>query len=262
MSLLFPAPEYAHFSNIKNFALSPAHYIASLTPKKSTRSMAIGTLAHSIALGGDFVVWPGTRRDKGYKAFAESYDGETIVTESEHIQATRIVTSIRTNQDACEALEGDREKEFSWYVLGGRKAAGRPDVVNLDASHLTDLKTTKFSKPEWFSNEALRRRYHAQLAWYIDGVLDATGKEIKTAKLVAVESAAPFAVTVFQVTPRALDDGRKQIRLWLERLQQCEIANTWPAYVQSVVELDTPEEFAIDFDDGGDRDADSKEDAA
>ena len=65
--------------------------------------------------------------------------------------------------------------------------------------------------------------------------------------LLAVESTAPYVVTVFRVTERALEQGRRTYRLWFERLMACEEADEWPGYVQSVVPLDVPESDEVTF---------------
>jgi hypothetical protein len=81
--------------------------------------------------------------------------------------------------------------------------------------------------------------YHSQLAWYLEGLLGPVNDG--DAKIVVVETAAPFAVSVFDVTPRALEEGRKLIRIWWEQMRGCEDSDDWPSYAQSPVPFDIPE---------------------
>ena len=87
--------------------------------------------------------------------------------------------------------------------------------------------------------------YHAQLAWYMDGVEAAGLPAPHDGYIVAVESKAPYAVVCYQLTPRAFDMGRRSYRLWLEQLAVCEQSNFWPGYVQSVTPLDVPEDETL-----------------
>jgi hypothetical protein len=45
-----------------------------------------------------------------------------------------------------------------------------------------------------------------------------------------------------RLTARALEQGQRSYRLWFERLLTCEAADAWPAYCESVVDLDVPDE--------------------
>ena len=110
---------------------------------------------------------------------------------------------------------------------------------------MVELKTARTANPDWFRRDALRMAYHAQLAWYADGLRAARLADVHHAFVVAVESAPPFPVVVFELTPEALEHGRKLCRLWLEQLLVCEQSDHWPGYAQSVVPLDVD----IDLDD-------------
>ncbi len=233
--------EELHWSLLKQMALSPAHLRAAYEQgTDTTRSMSNGTLIHALVLGGDVLVWEGVRKGKKWEEFEAKNEGRFIVTRKEYDTASLAAVSVMWSPIAKPLLEGRRE--WSWSAtMHGRRCAGRIDVAG---PATVDLKTSNSVEPGRFSRACLRMGYHAQLAWYQDA-RRALGEDPGDAWIIGVETKAPFPVTVLHVTQRALDEGRKLNRLWLEKLNACEAADEWPGYVQSAVELDIVE------DDGG-----------
>lgn len=233
--------EELHFSRLKNMARSPAHFRAAiLEPSEPSPAMKFGTLVHSLALGGEFVVYDGDRRGKAWTEFSAAHEGTLIVTAKEHERAKRVAEAVLTDPVAAPLLDGEREIEWK-ARLYGRACGGRVDVYKR-AAHLVDLKTTTDAHPDRFQYAALRLAYHAQMSFYRDA-LGHNG----AVYLVAVEVTSPFAVTVMRLTERALDEGAKMNRLWVERLNVCEATDEWPAYCQSPVPLDVVEDDELTF---------------
>lgn len=166
-----------------------------------------------------------------------------IVTSSEYSVAARVAEAVRSHPIARELLEGETERPLEWPVLG-RACAGQLDV--LASTRVVDLKTSTKTEPEWFRRHAIGMRYHAQLEWYRAGAV-ACGYPIEECFVVAVETRPPYAVTCLRLTERALEAGAKTVRLWMERLLACEQADEWPAYVQSIVDLDVEDDFGLLF---------------
>ncbi|HYF25325.1 MAG TPA: hypothetical protein VD931_06265, partial [Baekduia sp.] len=52
-----------------------------------------------------------------------------------------------------------------------------------------------------------------------------------------------------RLTSRALEQGERLWRLWFERFQVCEQSGYWPAYAESVVDLDVPDDVELTFSD-------------
>jgi hypothetical protein len=234
-----------HFSNLKRMAMSPAHYKASVEigfPEKSHLRKGSGT--HALILGGDFVVWPGTRRGKDWEQFELTNAGRLILNEKEHEACQAMANAVKAHPNAMRRLEGEHEKEIIWTYLG-RTCSSRLDVRG--DSIVTELKTTKCAQPERFIREALRYGYNAQLAFYREAAMQ-QGHDIKKCYIVAVESAPPYSVVVFPLSERALTEGLKMCHGWMETLLNCERSNAWPDYVQCEVELDVPEESGIIVD--------------
>ncbi len=229
---------HIHFTNLSKFALSPAHYKASFATE-STRSMQRGSLVHAVLLEQfDGVVWADKRTTNAWKDFAAANASKWIVTQTELDEANRISDAVRANPIARPLLNGLREFDFIWEI-DGRSCKGTMDVNG--GGFINEIKTTRCAHPEWFQREALRRKYHAQVAWYRDGLAEQLQDGQLMARdcyITAVESAPPYAVTVFKLTDRVLGDGRARYRSWWEQLRVCEASNEWPAYTQSAVDFD------------------------
>jgi exodeoxyribonuclease VIII len=240
----FPPPEL-HWSDLKHIGRSPAHFRSNiLEPREQSYVMRFGVHVHALVLGGDFAVWGGERRGNAWKDFEALNADKPIVTAKEHERALRVAESVAAHQDASRLLVGQREQELKWSRFG-RLCGGRIDV--LGDGFITDLKTTGNGEPSVFSRHALKMGYHAQVAWYRDGAR-ALGHRVDECYLVEVETDAPFAVTVFRLTERALLEGDKYVRLLLERLDSCLGANEWPAYAQTILDLDVPEDANLTID--------------
>lgn len=227
------------FSRLKLFNKSPAHFFAAL-PEESS-ALDVGSAAHSLILGGRQVVaYPGkVRRGKEWESFEADNPDAIILTKSEFRRATMTARAVQENAAAMRVLEGVREETMYWRVQG-RACRGTPDVRS-DA-FITELKTGETSDPRYFPFKLRRFSYHAQLAWYSDGAVLAGFTDPKDHYVVAVEANYPHVVTVFRITRDTIEQGRKMVRLWFERLRQCEAANEWPGYCQTVVDLDLPNE--------------------
>lgn len=241
-----PATLPVRFSRLKWMALSPAHYFAACQragSEEETIAMRLGSGVHAIVLGQPVRRYSGRRAGDKWEAFKAKHAGETILNDREWAEASAIAGSILRHREACAILFDGTEVErtIEWSYLG-RACSSRPDARG--RYHIADLKTTRTSKPGLFAREAIRMHYHAQLAFYDDANHAERGEHFSNAYVVAVEKTDPFPVTVYRLTERALDLGRRSNRLWMEQLLACEAACTWPAYSESIVDLDAPDEDA------------------
>jgi hypothetical protein len=216
------------------------------TPHDPTPVMAFGTLVHDIVLGGDgFVIWPGERRaGNEWDAFKSLHEGKLIVKRDEFARAEAAALAVLSHPDAAPLLIGEREKKWE-ASLYGRKARGRIDVAG--AKHTVELKVTNTVEPDRFRRHCLKMAWHAQVEWY-RSARRAIREEPGEGFIIGVEAKAPHAVTVLRISERALVEGEKLVRLWVERLNACEASQEWPAYVSSIVELDVVEDAGIIFD--------------
>ena len=241
--------EPVRFSHLKNIAKSPAHYRESLLAgSRQTLQMRKGSYADAIVFGTDseWAVYEGSRRGKAWDDFELRNAQKQIVTASEAGPCEAMAKAVLAHPEARQILRGNTvcQQRIEWSWLG-RACAGTPDVQH--AEYIADLKTTKCSDPRRFIRDGTFRAYHAQLAWYLDGCRARGGRQ-RDVFIVAVESAAPYPVTVFKLTERALEAGRKLCRIWMERLLTCERDWAWPGYVQSVVDFDVEDELELNFE--------------
>jgi hypothetical protein len=244
-----PRAYVPHFHDLKLLAKSPQHYRAAISRSPEEREadsdkpvFRKGTITHKLTLGGDYVVFKGARRaGKDWDAFLAENAGRFIVKQDELDEAKRISEAALSHPLAADVLRGQCEVPVEWIMNGRKVATHGLDVLNKPQRFLTDLKTTNCAEPGAFQRAALRYGYHAQCAMYVDAA-HSLGVNVEDVFVVAVETAAPYAVTVHRLSPRLLDEGRKLVRLWMEKLRACEEADEWPGYTQSICDWDIVED--------------------
>lgn len=240
-----PGPLPLRFHMLRAAGRSLAHArvaLAGADLEEETAAMERGTATHAILFGTRRVVaYTGKqRRGKDWEAFKAINADAEILTRADYERSSRMAEAVSKSGLAMAVLAGTREKTILWQQQG-RQCRTTPDVADY-LRCVSELKTGASSDPARFQWHALKMGYHAQMAWHQTGVVGAGLGNPHDAFVVAVESAAPYPVTVFRVTDRALDAGERMCRLWFERIRGAETTGEWPAYSQSVVDLDIPEE--------------------
>lgn len=261
-----PRSQPVHFTSLKRFASSPAHYLHGITSRfVPTKPMRIGTLTHHGVLGvthddedNPIAFYDGERRGNAWKDFKAANDEAEIFTSGEVEEAKPIVDAVLADPVARQFCKGEHERRIAWK-FAGRDVSSRLDIIGSTEAgpFVADLKTCASSNPRKFMKQAFDMGYHAQLAFYQDAARS-IGIEPVDAYLVAVETKAPYPVTVFRLSQRLLEEGRRTYRAWFERLLVCEATNDWPGYALSCVEFDVPAWMSGAFDD----DEDESEEAA
>lgn len=236
----YPDPGPVRFSHLRAYGRSGAHgfHARFSGADDQTYAMERGTAVHAILFATRKVCgYPGSvRRGKDFDAFAAEYAEYEILTMTEYDKARRMADAVRACELAQSVLKGATEQTllFRWM---GQDCRSTPDVRGADS--ITELKTTATSDPERFPWHALRMHYHGQMRFEAIAA-KAAGHQVRDCYIVAVESAAPFPVTVFRISDRALDMGERLLMLWMERLRGCEQSGEWPPYVTSMAEIDLP----------------------
>lgn len=238
------------FSNLKKMSQSPVHYWHAVQHGfDETLPMRLGSGVHAMLFDQPWTVWTGgtagkkpVRNGKKWDAFEQDNAGKCIMSIGEYRRARAITESVKRNERAAELLFDTgtiREQPISWTCLG-RACASRPDVRH--PGRIVELKSTKCAEPGRFARDGRWRAYHAQLAFYLDAVIQSGLGTPSAAYVVAVETLPPYPVTVFRLTERAIELGRRMCRLWLEQLLMCESADHWPGYLECDAEFDIPDD--------------------
>lgn len=244
--MMLERSDATNWSTLKNILTSPRHYRHALTtPRPDTEALQLGRLVHCMVYEPDctqqrYAAMPrfhGSWNDD--TAIAKGWDGgkqaraawdatlggrESIAPEMWE-RATSMARALATDPYSAALIAGGMaEQPMEWDDLTtGIRCRGRVDHIN---GRLSDLKTTQ--RIADFPRQCASLRYHAQLAYYSDG-LEANGFEFQfPPALIVVESVAPFDVAVYSVGPDVLAAGRALYRKALDTLAECRLLDRWP----------------------------------
>ena len=251
-----------NFSSLKNMSRGPAYYLhRKTTPLKQTPAMAKGTAIHCAVLEPEqfparYAVLDIDRRTKAGKEQAqiEEEAGRTILKPAEYDEIKAISASVWANETAAKLLTGATTEAALTWELDGIKRKGRIDAYQADGSKpvLIDLKSTMDPQPWAFQRQTAKMHYHAQMAWYAEGLDAVLGKGYPDVYIIAVGNSAPYECVVYGVPVSVLSAGETLYEKWLEMLKQCERTNNWPGLYEDLQILQLPawaenEQEEVDF---------------
>ena len=187
----------AHWSTLKDgLGHTAAHIEAAMRGRKDSQAMKFGRAYHhwilQPVLKGSWKVAKG--------ATTTLFDCLTDQ-EREHLDAMELaIRSLGLRQ-----IE-NQETAITWEI-GGVSCRGLIDGT-IDGL-LMDLKSTRDASPDAFAKEILRMKYHAQLAFYYDGMLKNDYKfDEQMVQIVAGEKAPPYSAGCYTLDQSWLDLGR------------------------------------------------------
>jgi len=230
--------------DLLNLRRSPQHFrFAKDNPPEPTPAMRFGTAAHSWILTpsvapDEILVAPKVdRRTKvGKEAWAEfeaRANGRTVVTEDEAHTLAKMAGAVAASPAAQVALDAAERREVScaWAdpAGSGLMMRGRPDA--LGDNLIVDLKTAQDASPDAFARTAAHFGYHAQAAYYLDGLRNLGYCDEQAVFLfVVVEKTPPFGVAVYALDDEAIEAGRAQYEDAWRTYRSCRASNSWPSY--------------------------------
>ena len=235
-----------NWSTLKHISTSPKHYLHNLaTPRTDSEALLLGRLTHCAvfepgAVDERYIVSPRFNRAMNDDtATARGYDGgkqaaaswlascgtREVVELDIMLRATSMRDAIMADPIAKPYVtSGWSERKIEWTdVDTGIQCRGRVDHVN---GCLSDLKTTRSIVT--CERDAAKFGYHAQLAWYADGLEAAMIHTYGPPVLIFVENVAPYDVLVLVFEPDDVAVGRRVYRRGLDRLAECRRSGIWP----------------------------------
>jgi hypothetical protein len=213
------------FSSLKEFALSPKHYMEYISKKKeSTPDMILGSAFHCFILENEkfddrFVVAPKfDRRTKEGKANSEAFDeankGKEVLTPEQWDVLVSCVKSFTDHKPAIKLFSEriEVEKKIS-YTFIDSPITGYIDAIGFD--FIFDIKMVQSAHPLTFQREAYNRMLHLQAAIYIMSNLD------KGFYFIACEKSAPFNVSVMKADSGFIERGISELHRLTTAFNRC-----------------------------------------
>lgn len=225
----------AHFSTLKALETSPLHYRRACDHERvDTAPLRVGRVTHAMILTpdapADVAVYEGkVRYGKAWDEFVAAHPDATIVKRDELATAERMRAAVMAHPVARALLTGgEGEVTMRWTSPEGVMCRARADYLTRDGG-LVELKTTRFATPRAFMREAASRLYHAQVAFYEDG-LEANAPDVYRPEpfVIAVENVEPHDVTVHRFSIEKVDAGQRVVSRWMKTLAKCTASGFWP----------------------------------
>jgi hypothetical protein len=214
----------------------------------STAAMDTGKAAHMAILEPEkfadaYTVYEGGRRQgKAWEDFQTANMDKEIIKADEYADLIGMNTAVNTDPVAGPLLAGDADHEVSIVWIDpatGLLCKGRIDRLNRDGL-IVDLKTTSDPYPHGFRHTFVKLAYHVSLAAYAEGLEEIDGNR-HDVKIIAVQSAPPFEVIVYQPSRETVLTGSDMWRRGLDTVAECLRTGVWPGAETKAVPLDLPE---------------------
>lgn len=260
-----PFPEYLankkciSNSGLKKVLQSPRHYVADLMGFGSDDEegekdhFRFGRAAHMMVLEPAkfrqlYVVMPefiGMTKDG--RPSAQSKDAKEqkakwlegvhpdalVLSASEMNDLNYMIESLMGHATASNLLKNGRPEVTGFWTHKetGLRIRIRPDYFTWDKEgklYISDLKTTKDASPGLFATDVARMKYHMQLALYVDGVTQITGKPVEAQAIIALEKKPPYSCALYWINEDDLAKGRQWYEFALRTLRRCIDRGEWP----------------------------------
>lgn len=218
---------------------------AAKVEQAETPAMTFGAALHCLLLEGDeaflreYIVPPklDLRTNAGKQMAADiKAAGLVLITEPDFECMKGIVISVMTHPVAGVMMkEGKSEQSVFWTdPETGLPCKCRPDrIPDGDKGVVVDIKTTTDASYRAFSNDVIRRGYHRQASFYLNGYNAASGMTADAFVFIVCEKEPPFRVEVYAMSTDFVEYGKAEVRRLLLIEKACREGNYWPHYVTS-----------------------------
>lgn len=230
------------YSDMKVLLESPAKYRHRINnPSTPTDAMVFGQLVHAFVLDQpvlEYVAkdWDGRTKDGKERAAQVASEGLTIVSVDDYERAKKVAAAVR--EKAGHLFTGGEAEVVGHREVDGVKIRARADY--LTPTGIVDLKTTRNADYRLFARDAIQYGYQIQAANYIDTF------QRSTFTLVAVETRAPYLVSIHEFDEFALDWGREQIAEALRIYRNCMESLLWPDFLRTETQVITRPAWSFD----------------
>ncbi len=215
-----------------------------------TPAMLIGRATHtrilegrdvystSFALGGPINPSTGKPFGANTKTFAEweKIQGKPVLSHEQVELIEKMASGVAINSEAVDLLLYGRSEGVLRAEYCGLSCQIRIDWLHPHRG-IVDLKTT--ADLTWFENDARRRRYHNQLAFYQSILAEVIGEHVPV-YIIAVEKAEPYRCGVWQISEKTLNIARRENKAAIRRLCKAWEDDNWPTGYEQIRILDFP----------------------
>lgn len=206
-------------------------------------TFAFGRFFHSHVLEGGPVpqARPDMRTKAGKAKAAELAEaGVPLLSASEVETFEQMAASVKASQLASGFLKGGKaERSIFWKDdETGVWCKARPDYLSPFAC--VDLKTTQDAHPLEFSRSAAQLAYDIQAAFYLRGILAATG-ELPLFVFVAVGKTAPYQTSVHALSDVQLERADELVSKLLWQWKGCLESGNYPGIQDSLHTFSFPQ---------------------
>lgn len=231
---------------------SPAHLRESIrSPAPATPAMRFGSAFHVATLEPTKFAeqWArgselrgNTKEGKAAKAeLEEQYDSDKILKPADYDAVCQMRDNVLTHSIAGELLEGASKEVAAFWTDPATQihCKAKIDVLPGDEGRLIDLKSTVDASPAAFAKAIGNFSYHRQAAHYLNP-FDTRDEFL----IVACEKKPPYAVAVYRVADEAIEAGKREVAMLLERwaevIDEVGLDGDWPGYDEVIYELYLP----------------------
>lgn len=150
-----------------------------------------------------------------------------------------VLAELKTHEARDALTSGKPEQTMVWQEDGAWMRS-KLDWLPEHGDTFYDLKTSGDANPHIWLKRAFETGADLQAAFYTRGLRAVSRSERPIFRFVIVETDEPFAVSVCQLSPAAVDLAERKVedatRIW----RNCMRANSWPGYPPFVHHIDAP----------------------